>query len=101
MGTAQKTHGLLPMEEYKTCPILIGSESNYVPPEERPLPELTHRWRCYVRATPGLVKAVQFRLHESFKVPYIGVGEEPFEIVEFGWESSRSRSRSHSSTTRR
>jgi YEATS domain-containing protein 4 len=73
------------MEGYKTCPILIGSESSYVPEGERPLPELTHEWKCYVKATPGLVKAVQFRLHESFKSPYINVGQSPFQIVERGW----------------
>lgn len=73
------------MEEYKTCPILIGSESTYIPESERLLPELTHEWRCYVKATPGLVKAVQFRLHESFKSPYINIGQHPFQIVERGW----------------
>jgi YEATS domain-containing protein 4 len=73
------------MQGYKTCPILIGSESNFVPEVERILPELTHRWKCYVKATPGLIKAVQFRLHESFVNPYINVYEAPFEIVEYGW----------------
>lgn len=73
------------MEEYKTCPIIIGSESNCIPENERPFPELTHEWRCYVKAMPGLIKAVQFRLHESFKNPYINVGQHPFQIIEKGW----------------
>lgn len=57
----------------------------FIPENERVFPELTHEWKCYVKATPGLIKAVQFRLHESFKNPYINVFQEPFQIVEKGW----------------
>jgi len=73
------------MQGYNTAPILIGSESVIIPESERLFPELTNQWRCYVKATPGLIKAVQFRLHESFKNPYINVLQEPFQIVEKGW----------------
>jgi YEATS domain-containing protein 4 len=73
------------MNGYNSVPILIGSESNYISEQERPFPELSHEWKCYVKATPGLVKSVQFRLHESFKNPYISVTQEPFQIIERGW----------------
>lgn len=73
------------MQGYNTIPVLIGSEAVYVEEKNRTFPELTHEWRCYVRATPGVIKAVQFRLHESFKNPYINVNQEPFEIIEKGW----------------
>lgn len=73
------------LQGYNTAPILIGSEAVFVPESERSVPDLTHEWRCYVRATPGLIKAVQFRLHESFKNPYINVLQEPFQIAEKGW----------------
>lgn len=70
---------------YKTCPIMIGTEAILVDESERILPELSHRWRCYVKATPGLIKSVQFRLHDSFVNPYINVYESPFEFTEHGW----------------
>lgn len=73
------------MNGYNNVSILIGSESNYIAESERPFPELSHEWRCYIKATPGLVKSVQFRLHESFKNPYITVYQEPFQIIEKGW----------------
>lgn len=73
------------MQGYNTAPILIGSEATLIPEAERVFPELSHQWKCYVRATPGLIKAVQFRLHESFKNPYINVLQEPFQIIEKGW----------------
>lgn len=70
---------------YNTAPVLIGSEASLIPESERLFPELSHEWKCYVRATPGLIKAVQFRLHESFKNPYINIYQEPFQIIERGW----------------
>lgn len=73
------------MNGYNTVPILIGSESLYIPEAERPFPELSHEWRCYIKATPNFIKSVQFRLHESFKNPYINVHQEPFQIIEKGW----------------
>lgn len=73
------------MQGYKTYPVIIGSESHFIPEGDRILPELSHEWRCYVRSVPGLIKAVQFRLHESFKNPYINVNDSPFEIIEQGW----------------
>jgi len=73
------------MQGYKTYPVIIGSESNFIPEDERILPELSHEWRCYVKSVPGLIKAVQFRLHESFKNPYININSSPFEIIEHGW----------------
>jgi YEATS domain-containing protein 4 len=73
------------MQGYNTIPVLIGSEANIIPESDRIFPELTHEWKCYVKATPGVIKAVQFRLHESFKNPYINVNQEPFQIIEKGW----------------
>ncbi|ELA41347.1 uncharacterized protein VICG_01587 [Vittaforma corneae ATCC 50505] len=73
------------LQEYSTVPIIIGSEAVFVPENERAFPELTHEWKCYVKATPGVLKTVQFRLHESFKNPYINVLQEPFQISEKGW----------------
>ncbi|KAM0681077.1 YEATS domain-containing protein 4 [Glugoides intestinalis] len=73
------------MQGYNTIPIVIGSEAVIVPEERRAFQELSHEWKCYVKATPGLIKTVQFRLHESFKNPYINVYEEPFQIIEKGW----------------
>lgn len=73
------------MNGYNAVPILIGSESKYLPESERPFPELSHEWRCYIKATPNFIKSVQFRLHESFKNPYINVYQEPFQIIEKGW----------------
>lgn len=73
------------MQGYNIVPIMIGSEAVIVPEEQRAFQELSHEWRCYVKATPGLVKTVQFRLHESFKNPYINVYHEPFQIIEKGW----------------
>jgi YEATS domain-containing protein 4 len=76
---------ILPMNGYRTTPIIIGSESHLIPLEDREIPDLSHTWRCYVKGPPSIIKAVQFRLHESFKTPYITVTEAPFEITERGW----------------
>lgn len=73
------------MQGYSTTPIIIGSEANLIPESERALPELSHKWKCYVKAPPGLVKAVQFKLHESFTVSVINAVQPPFEVVEHGW----------------
>lgn len=73
------------MEGYSTIPLIIGSSAEIVPQEERVLPELTHRWRCYVRVQPSAVKSVQFRLHSSFANPVIVLSAPPFEISESGW----------------
>lgn len=73
------------MNDYSVIPAVIGSEAEYVPADERSAPELTHRWKCYVRAQPALIKSVQFKLHESFHTPVLTVTEPPFEIRERGW----------------
>lgn len=73
------------MNGYSTIPVIIGSEANYIQNEQREVPELSHRWKCYVRAQPSLIKSVQFRLHESFHNPVLNITEPPFEINEKGW----------------
>lgn len=70
---------------YNTAPIIIGSEASLIPENQRSLPEISHRWRCYVKIEPTLVKAVHFRLHESFINPLVIIEKPPFEITEYGW----------------
>ena len=82
MTTPRSSHS---GRHFNAAPVIVGSEAHFLKPEERPIPELTHRWRCYVKVDPAVVKSVQFRLHESFEQPVMVADKPPFEIVNYGW----------------
>ncbi|KAI5169800.1 YEATS domain-containing protein 4 [Pancytospora epiphaga] len=73
------------LQGYATIPVIIGSVAEFIPENMRTLPELSHRWKCYVQIQPSLVKSVHFKLHESFVNPVKVIEHAPFEIVEQGW----------------
>lgn len=73
------------MNGYRAVPIIIGSEAHFIPENERQAPELSHKWKCYVKGPSSIIKSVQFRLHESFKNQYVTLTEPPFEVNEKGW----------------
>ncbi|ADM11294.1 transcription initiation factor IIF auxiliary subunit [Encephalitozoon intestinalis ATCC 50506] len=72
------------MEGYGSCRVVIGNEARMIPEEERVIPELTHEWKAYVKASPEIVKRVEFKLHDSFSNRLVNA-EYPFEVVERGW----------------
>lgn len=73
------------MRIFQSAPVIVGSEAHKLPAADRPFPELTHRWSCYVKVQPQMVKSVQFRLHESFVNSVLTVDKPPFQITEYGW----------------
>ena len=77
------------LKGYKTCKIKYGSISQLNPNNEEQQMGLSHIWKVYVKAPPGFIKSVTYKLHESFLNPIVSISyseKNPyFELNQKGW----------------